>query len=1779
MAAISGTSGNDTLTGTIHDDSLNGKSGDDSLYGGDDTDSLRGGLGDDLIDGGSNPYYGYLGDLAQYDEPDISGGIVVSLVTGLATGGGGNDTLVGIEHVLGTAHADSMVGNAAENSLMGGSGNDTLSGGEGSDTLTGADGDDSLAGDEGNDELRGDLGDDSLSGGAGNDDLFGGLGNDSLAGGDGVDTAYYTEPGVTGGMVASLVTGLVMWGGGTDTVTGVENIYGSQHADAIEGDAANNTLWGNDGNDTLVGGDGDDSLVGGLGGDSLSGGNGNDTVQAGGAWSAGASGANTLSGGAGDDVLSGEDSFADVIDGGEGIDTVNYSGSYRVTVSLLTGRSSGGSGKDTLTGIENIVGSGGADKLTGDVNDNMLSGLGGGDLLVGGAGNDTLDGGNVYPVGKDTLFGESGDDVLRAGAVGSYLDGGDGNDTLYGSLDWRSFNGTDTLLGGAGDDVIYASEGGGQLDGGTGADTMVGTAYEMDVYMVDDAGDVVIEEASRGVYDAVWSSVSYTLADNVEQLRLITAAHINATGNSADNILFSGDGDNVLDGAGGTDAASYQYSAAGVTASLFTGLATGGAGNDTLTGIESLHGSFHADSLEGDATSNTLLGRAGNDTLAGGDGDDVLEGGLGADSLAGGNGNDILLARGNSLDGYTKDDGANTLSGGAGDDLLYSDSSFGDLLDGGEGTDTVDYSWANGVTVSLATGLSSRSAGNDSLTGIENILGSEGADRLAGDANNNWIRGWDGADRLSGGAGNDTLHGGGYYGEDTLLGESGDDELRAGSYRSYLDGGDGNDSLYGSSYSSGVGTGDTLLGGAGDDVIYASKGSTLDGGTGADTMVGSAVGGDVYIVDNAGDVITELVSGLGRDAVWSKFSYTLGANVENLRLTTAAHINATGNGLDNILFSGDGDNVLDGAGGADAASYQYSAAGVTASLITGLVTGGAGNDTLTGIENLHGSLHADRMEGDAGNNTLLGSVGNDTLVGGDGNDSLEGGLGKDSLAGGNGNDTLVARGFSLDGYADDNGANTLSGGAGDDHLYVDSPFGDVIDGGAGIDTVYYEGYGSQVTVSLATGLASGGFGNDTLSGIENISGSEEADKLTGDANDNVIEGRYGSDRLTGGAGNDTLYGASRTVLSYGEDTLLGGAGDDELRAGYSRNYLDGGSGNDTLYGSLNYLGDTLLGGSGNDVIYVNKGWGTLDGGTGADTLVGSTSRSDTYVVDDVGDVITEKASGLGQDLVLSSISFTLAAHVENLRLSTSAAINATGNGLDNILFSGEGDNVLDGAGGSDTASYEYSAAAVLVNLGSGVASGGLGTDSLVNIENISGSAYDDTLTGNEQSNQIHGGNGNDQLDGAAGDDVLSDTAGTDTLDGGAGADTMMGGSGNDHYMVDNAGDLVVEVSRSFGTDTVWSSLSYTLSANVDNLRLVGSLDINATGNVLDNILFSGVGDNILNGRSGRDTASYIYSNTGVKANLSSSSTGDLGRDTFISIENLAGSDHADVLTGNIKTNQIEGGAGNDTLNGGAGADTLLGAAGDDEYIVDNVGDVVTEAVDAGTDSVISRVSFTLGLNLENLRLAEATAINATGNALNNVLAAGEGNNILNGAGGIDTASYAYTRSGVVASLTTGLATGGSGNDSLVSIENLIGSNYADSLTGNIKDNALAGGNGNDTLSGGAGQDQLTGGTGADSFDFNAVSEMGLTAGTWDRILDFNAAQGDRLDLSTLDADATVAGKQSFSFIGSDVFTAAGQLRYDAATGVLYGSVDADTDAEFAIELVGSPVFTVDGLLA
>lgn len=345
--------------------------------------------------------------------------------------------------------------------------------------------------------------------------------------------------------------------------------------------------------------------------------------------------------------------------------------------------------------------------------------------------------------------------------------------------------------------------------------------------------------------------------------------------------------------------------------------------------------------------------------------------------------------------------------------------------------------------------------------------------------------------------------------------------------------------------------------------------------------------------------------------------------------------------------------------------------------------------------------------------------------------------------------------------------------------------------------------------------------------------------------------------------------------------------------------------------------------------------------------------------------------------------------------------------------------------------------------------------------------------------------------------------------------------------------------------------------------------------------------------SGWGTASTINLNAGEFSNCNRMTYNiAIARNTVI--ENAKGGGGNDQLIGNESNNQLFGNGGNDSLTGGAGSDTLLGGAGNDSmtggagndsYYVQQSGDVIVESSGAGIDIVHTYVNYTLAANIENGRIRADGAVNLTGNELSNTLYAGLGDNVISGGTGseADTVSYLYGATGatgvtVSLAISGPQATGGSGSDTLINIEKLIGSDNADHLTGSTGNNALYGGLGNDTINGGAGNDLITGGGGTDSlvggvgndtFDFNGLNELGLGS-TRDVIAGWNA--GDRIDLTTIDWDTTTAGDQAFSYIGNAAFTAAGQVSYNA--GVLMINTNSDAAAEYELVITGTPPATL-----
>jgi Ca2+-binding RTX toxin-like protein len=401
---------------------------------------------------------------------------------------------------------------------------------------------------------------------------------------------------------------------------------------------------------------------------------------------------------------------------------------------------------------------------------------------------------------------------------------------------------------------------------------------------------------------------------------------------------------------------------------------------------------------------------------------------------------------------------------------------------------------------------------------------------------------------------------------------------------------------------------------------------------------------------------------------------------------------------------------------------------------------------------------------------------------------------------------------------------------------------------------------------------------------------------------------------------------------------------------------------------------------------------------------------------------------------------------------------------------------------------------------------------------ITGNNGNNNLQGTGQNDLIYGLDGDDTLNGGNGNDSLYGGRGNDTLTGGNGADTMEGGEGNDVYNIDSS-DTLVELANE-GVDEVRASFSYSLQANFENLRLGGNSAINGTGNSANNEIWGNSAANILDGAGGADILrggggndiyitdggdTLIENNNSGTDEVRSSATHNLASN----FENLTltGADNIDG-TGNSAANVLRGNSGNNVLNGGNGTDTLIGGFGDDTYVYDGV-DSIVESVGEGVDTILSSVTHALAAAFENLTLTGTAAINGTGNASNNVIIGNSGNNVLTSGSGDDTVdggagidTFVMTRPVgsfylTSVNLTTGVATG-DGTDTLSNIENVIGTEFTDYITGDANNNVISGMGSHDELFASNGIDVLDGGLGADAarFDNTGAVNASLTTGVY-----------------------------------------------------------------------------------
>jgi Ca2+-binding RTX toxin-like protein len=1405
-----------------------------------------------------------------------------------------------------------------------------------------------------------------------------------------------------------------------------------------------------------------------------------------------------------------------------------------------------GDGDDVIVddgGNDGVHAGAGNDLIYTGIDNDIINAGAGNDTVFAGAGNDLVFGDDENGPGDDLIMMEDGNDVAFGGGGNDFISGGLGNDVLSGNLgDDKLFGeeGWDALFGQEGNDELWGMAGNDLLDGGMGDDLLVGGAGDDameggagdDTYEVDSAADSIVELAGEGI-DTVNASVSYTLADALEHLTLTGAGHLNGTGNTADNALVGNDGNNTLVGLAGNDV---------LDGGLGADRMVGGAGNDSFvidhTGDQVVEAAGEGTDSVRSRISTALSANVENLTLvginaidgAGNELDNVLVGNSGANRLDGGAGADIMLG-GRGGDSYIVDN--------AGDSVIENAT---------EGTDTilasVDYTLSANVENLTLTGNANAATGNE----LDNIL--------QGTTQDNILDGGAGADRMVGGVGDDS-----YY-----VDQTGDTMLEAD--------GEGVDTVVAvidytlGAHLENLTLAGTALNATGNNQVNGLTGNAqanrLDGGAGADHMAG-ATGDDTYVVDDVGDRVLEL-AGEGSDTVLAGVSYGLNANVENLTLTGTADTHATGNELDNFISGNSGANRIGGSAGADqmagaAGDDSYVVDNTSDSVIE---LAAEGNDTilagvsyrlsahvenliLTGVADLNatGNELANTLLGNAGRNTLDGAAGADTMEGGEGDDIyvvdstgdtvveaadegvetvlasvsyvLSANVENMILAGvaginGTGNDfsnTLIGNSGAntLDGAA---GADAMAGGVGNDSYVVDTVF-DIVTEQAdqGVDTVL-----SSVSYTLSNNVE-----NLTLTASADIdaTGNTLNNALTGNSGNNWLDGSLGADAMDGAAGDDSY------VVDDAGDVVT--------------EWFDGGM--DTVLAGINYvlpqhveqlrLTGSAITGTGNDLdnsLYGNGDNNLLDGAAGTDAMAGGTG-DDSYIVDKVGDSVIEAADE-GVDTVLASVNYRLSAHVENLTLTGTADLAATGNALNNSILGNTGNNLIDGGVGADVmaggaGNDRYIVDDALDTVSEAAAEG---VDTIETSVSYTLSSQVENLVLTDAAIQGIGNVLNNRLTGNALDNLL---------DGATGADAMVGGGGNDIYIVDNGADTIEEHAGE-GSDTVLSSVSYTLSAQVDKLVLTGTAGNSATGNELDNTLTGNIGNNALAGGAGNDT--YVYSVGGGLDTISDTggvdtvnfgpglaldnvalriatvngqkiaqirvldSTGNemadqgidyvmgidaqsrltsslesfvfsdgstyLWSDLLIQSTSLTGTNHADLLIGGRNDDLLDGGNGNDALYGGSGNDRLLGGNGNDVLFAGGGNDKLYGG--NGDDELYGEAGDDL-LDGDNGR---DVLVDRLGN--NSFYAGNDDDTVVAGAGN----DYIHTDNG------RDMIDAGDGNNTVYS------GNDDDYVVSGMGADAINTDNGRDIVQSGAGSDQINTGNDSDLVDGGSGNDVIVT---------------------------------------------------------------------------------------
>ncbi|MFH1913627.1 MAG: FecR domain-containing protein [Pseudomonadota bacterium] len=1242
----------------------------------------------------------------------------------------------------------------------------------------------------------------------------------------------------------------------------------------------------------------------------------------------GGMGYNTLSGMCGNDYLAvghyesefnsymlGHLSPSDIIDGGAGIDTLAFDGTYEgVTLSLenVTGieHLRLGSTPTALIGHDGLTDEGSSFSLdasgiqgTGVVFqwdgvsissfNQFIVGSGGNDYIVGGSGDDTLFGG----AGNDTLFGTGGNNVFSGTSVGDdSMTGGSGNDRFNMGTQLTA---GDVIDGGAGNDSLYFTDNGTSTDELTNVTSIehiiLGNANTSLVYSPTGTGAITIDgSAITAAYTLNYDGSGATQSQHV----IGGAGNDTITGGTGNDTIQGGAGaDNLNGGSGGFNTLSYASSSAGVNINLAANTASGGhAADDVLT-----EGTFHG--VIGGSGNDTLVGGADAERFEGGDGNDIIDGGGGADTIEGGAGNDTIVISAEVAEGaeYHGGTGTNTLK------ISTNSASFFAAIVTGISVVLFDEgaAWASFKSDQMESWSKITTSGDQVFITIEDTEGNDTIDLSALTFDNwNWeestitVSSYGGSDLVKASAAKEAFQGGdgdltvdysasnegvyvnladgegsggyaagdSYSGIRAVIGSAAADSLVGTSAAEYLEGGAGNDTIIGG------GGNDTLIGGAGNDSIVGGAGNdSILGGDGDDTIISG--GGDDFIDGGAGKDLFIMSTFLDQNDTIEG-----GAGCDTLEFTFVEDTTplANVNGIEFIRL-GDASAWLVGRN-------DMLDAGSTFTLDAQMIYSPGYN------------LFWDGSAIEDFDQVILGSMGNDSITGGDGNDTLIGSGGQDWLVGGKGNDSIISAG--------------------------DAPLRRLF------NVASYEDEEYAINVNLVTNRVTGGDYTDTLEGINAVMGTAHNDTFLGNGDPiNVFFYGGGSNEVDGGSEHDPEEGTGFDVASYeyashgiyaSMEGTSGFVTDDENEM--SNTWTDTLFNIDMIWGSayddtLEYSGEgdfEFMPGMGNDTVYGSETQGSWTGVT-------------YWALGQPGDDGITVSWSSGQWTVageFDSQSFTDILIGVNSIEGTAGKDSFNGAGAGPIEFRGwAGNDTFNGNGGHVTVSYDDAPSGVNVNLATNTASDGWGgTDTLLYIQSVVGSDFNDTLIGSDYADLLVGNDGDDEIQGGLGND---------TLIGDQGDDILIGGDGFDYasYADDPSGvsvDLHMgEAIDGWGDTDSLSDINGVIGSSFND-TLIGSDDADLlVGNDGDDKLFGGFGDDTLIGGDGND---LLIGGLGAD-----SMTGGLGSDTFAYLSDFQGGDMAPPPEGGDFITDFDAGQDKIGLNGTTFGSYFDGASLDGSY--------------------------------------------------------------------------------------------------------------------------------------------------------------------------------------------------------------------------------------------------------